>query len=115
VKQGGSRIAWPCSTAESCRRFGRPDELAAELWDGLEAEVDLGAPIDERTLAAVASIEGVMHATELPHGLHLRVHDRDALAVVVATLVAREVPVYSAVPRVPTLEDVYFAIEERFS
>jgi len=37
-----------------------------------------------------------------------------AVAVVVATLVGREVPVYSAVPRTPTLEDVYFAIEERF-
>ena len=28
-------------------------------------------------------------------------------------LVAREVPVYAAVPRPPTLEDVYFAIEAR--
>ena len=29
-------------------------------------------------------------------------------------LVGREVPVYGAVPRTPTLEDVYFAIEAQF-
>jgi len=39
----------------------------------------------------------------------------EVLAVVVATLVGREVPVYSAVPRTPTLEDVYFAIEAGFT
>jgi ABC-2 type transport system ATP-binding protein len=94
--------------------FGRPDELAAELWEGLEAEIDLGAPIDERALAAIASVDGVMQAVPIANGVQLRTRDRDALAVVVATLVAREVPVYSAVPRVPTLEDVYFAIEARF-
>jgi 3'-phosphoadenosine 5'-phosphosulfate (PAPS) 3'-phosphatase len=33
--------------------------------------------------------------------------------VVVAALVGREVPVYAAVPRPPTLEDVYFAVEAR--
>jgi hypothetical protein len=29
-------------------------------------------------------------------------------------LVGREVPVYGAIPRTPTLEDVYFAIEAKF-
>jgi ABC-2 type transport system ATP-binding protein len=94
--------------------FGRPDELAAELWTGLEAELDLGAPIDERALALVQAVDGVTGATPSMDGVHVRVRDRDVVAVVVATLVGREVPVYSAVPRTPTLEDVYFAIEERF-
>jgi len=94
--------------------FGRPDELASELWTGLEAELDLGAPIDERALALVQAVDGVAGATPSVDGVHVRVRDRDVVAVVVATLVGREVPVYSAVPRTPTLEDVYFAIEERF-
>ena len=94
--------------------FGRPDELASELWTGLEAELDLGAPIDERALALVQAVDGVTGATPSMDGVHVRVRDRDVVAVVVATLVGREVPVYSAVPRTPTLEDVYFAIEERF-
>ncbi len=95
--------------------FGRPDELAATLWDGLDADVDLGAPIDDRTLALVHGLDGVTAVMATTTGAHLRIRDRDALAVVVATLVGREVPVYSAVPHTPTLEDVYFAIEERFT
>jgi ABC-2 type transport system ATP-binding protein len=95
--------------------FGRPDELAAALWDGLEADVDLGAPIDDRTLALVRDVDGVTAALPTADGTHLRVRDREVLAVVVATLVGREVPVYSAVPRTPTLEDVYFAIEAGFT
>jgi ABC-2 type transport system ATP-binding protein len=95
--------------------FGRPDELAATLWDGLEADIDLGAPIDERALALLLTIDGVTAASATTEGTHLRVRDREALAAVVAALVAREVPVYSAVPRTPTLEDVYFAIEAGFS
>ena len=94
--------------------FGRPDELAATLWDGLEADLDLGGPIDERALALVSAVDGVSHAVSSVDGVHVRVRDRDVVAVVVATLVGREVPVYSAVPRTPTLEDVYFAIEEGF-
>ena len=93
--------------------FGRPDELAASLWEGLEADIDLGAAIDDRALALVRDVDGVSVATPTVDGVHLRVRDREALAAVVATLVGREVPVYSAVPRTPTLEDVYFAIEER--
>ena len=95
--------------------FGRPEELAAELWDGLEADIDLGAPINDRTLALVRDVEGVTSAAPSALGAHLAVRDRDTLAVVIATLVAREVPVYSVVPHQPTLEDVYFAIEAGFT
>jgi hypothetical protein len=34
---------------------------------------------------------------------------------VVAAVVSREVPVYASVPRAPTLEDVYFAVETEFA
>ena len=94
--------------------FGRPDELAAQLWEGLEADLDLGAPIDERALELVLAVDGVTAAMQTVDGVHLRVRDRDVMAVVVAALVGREVPVFSAVPRTPTLEDVYFAIEAGF-
>jgi hypothetical protein len=46
--------------------------------------------------------------------VRVRVHDRETMAAVVARLVGREVPVFGAVPRTPTLEDVYFAIEAQF-
>jgi ABC-2 type transport system ATP-binding protein len=95
--------------------FGRPEELAAELWDGVDADVDLGAAADERALAAVRALDGITDASATTSGLHVRMRDREALARVVAALVGREVPVFSATPHVPTLEDVYFAIEERFA
>ena len=94
--------------------FGRPDELATQLWDGLDAELDLGGSIDSRGLALVHALEGVISASPTVDGEHVRVRDRDVIAVLVAALVGREVPVYGAVPRTPTLEDVYFAIEARF-
>jgi hypothetical protein len=95
------------------RAFGRPDQLAAELWSGLDATIDLGAVADDRTLAIVNAVDGVLSATGTPAGVDVRVRDKAVLAAVVAALVGREVPVYAAVPRPPTLEDVYFEVEAR--
>ncbi len=94
--------------------YGRPDELAAQLWDGVDADLDLGAPADDRTLALLTDLEGVHTADTTADGVRVRVRDREAMAEVVAMLVGREVPVYGAVPRTPTLEDVYFAVEAQF-
>ena len=93
--------------------FGRPDEIAAELWHGLDVEIDLGAPADPRTEALVAGLPGVLHAASEVPGLLVRVADRDALPRVVAALVEAGHDVYASVPRPPTLEDVYFAVEAR--
>ena len=96
------------------RAYGRPDDLAAELWDGLVADIDLGAPADDTTLALLDHLNGLLSATSTPTGATVQVRDRNALAIVVGALVGREVPVYAAIPRTPTLEDVYFAIEASF-
>ena len=93
--------------------FGRPDDLARELWPGLDATLDLGAPADEPTLATLRSCRGVLAAEAAPAGAEVRVAAREVLPVLVAALVAREVPVYGAVPRPKTLEDVYFALQAR--
>jgi ABC-2 type transport system ATP-binding protein len=93
--------------------FGRPDELAAQLWNHLDADLELGAPADARTLASMTDLPGVINATPNSDGARVQVRDRTVLPVLVAALVAREVPVYAAVPRPPTLEDVYFAIQDR--
>ena len=34
--------------------YGRPEELAAQLWPGLSVDLDLGGPADDRTLAVAA-------------------------------------------------------------
>jgi len=93
--------------------YGRPAELAAELWDGLEADVDLGGRAGAEVLRVLAQVPGVLVAVPAPAGATLRVEDRHVLPRVVSALVGAGAPVYAAVPRPPTLEDVYFEIEAR--
>ena len=95
------------------RAFGRPDELAAEIWDGSAASVDLGAPADPAQLATIAGVPGTSSVEASPLGASCRVADREVLPRVVAALVAAGVAVYEVRSHPPTLEDVYFEIEAR--
>jgi ABC-2 type transport system ATP-binding protein len=95
--------------------FGRPEDIAADLWHGLDADIDLGEPGTAEIAARVGGIDGVLAAEVAPSGLAVRVVDRAVLPRVVAALVASGCDVYAAVPRPPTLEDVYFAVEARIS
>jgi len=94
------------------RAFGRPDDLASKLWRGVPVELDLGATADERTLGALRANRGVIDVQPTATGAWVRVDDRAALPPLVANLVQMEVPVYGAVPRPPTVEEIYFAIQE---
>ena len=93
--------------------FGRPEDLAAELFTGLPASIELAMAADERVVGAVASIDGVLDAVAAPAGLLVTVQSREVIPGVVAALVAREVPVYAVNQHSPTLEDVYFAVQAR--
>ena len=93
--------------------YGRPGDLAAELWEGLDADIDLGGPAPAELLRVVGAVAGVHTAAPSSTGAVLRVDDRDVLPRVVAALVGAGAAVYAAVPRPPTLEDVYFEIEAR--
>jgi ABC-2 type transport system ATP-binding protein len=94
------------------RAFGRPDDLAARIWRGVPVELDLGAPADERTLGALRNGRGVLTAQPTPTGARVDIEERAAVPALVATLVQMEVPVFGAVPRPPTVEEIYFAIQE---
>ncbi|MBV8161408.1 MAG: ABC transporter ATP-binding protein [Acidimicrobiia bacterium] len=94
------------------RAFGRPDDLAARIWRGVPVELDLGAPADERTLGALRGGRGVIAAQPTPAGARVDIEERAALPPLVASLVQMEVPVFGAVPRPPTVEEIYFAIQE---
>lgn len=95
--------------------FGRPHDLAAELWNGLACTLDLGGMPDATVVAAITAVPGVLEVNSNATGATLRVVDRAVLPTVVAAVVAVRATVYAAVPHVPTLEDVYFAIESRRS
>jgi ABC-2 type transport system ATP-binding protein len=93
--------------------YGRPEELAARLWPGVTVELDLGGPADDLTLAVLRDGRGVLSVEIAPDGAIVRVEGRAALPSLVASLVSREIAVYGAVPRPPTVEDIYFALQER--
>ena len=93
--------------------FGTTEELAADLWRGLVVDLDLGQPADGAVLALVGASPGVLESESTPGGARVRVRDRAAVPPLVVALVAREVAVYGAVPRPASLEDVYFALQER--
>ena len=94
------------------RAFGTPAELASGLWRGLTVDLDLGRPADAGVVATMAAARGVLDAAAVPAGIRVQVSDREAVPALVATLVTQGVPVYAAVPRPATLEDVYFALQE---
>jgi ABC-2 type transport system ATP-binding protein len=93
--------------------FGTPEDLAAGLWRGLDVDLDLGRRADETVLAVVGACPGVLAREATPEGCRVRVADRHAVPAIVAALVGRQVGVYGATPRPATLEDVYFALQER--
>jgi ABC-2 type transport system ATP-binding protein len=93
--------------------FGRPADLAAELWRGIDTDLDLGGPADERTVSLLRDSAGVIGVVPTHEGARVHVEERAVVPRLVAALVGHEVPVYAATPRPPTLEDVYFEIESR--
>jgi ABC-2 type transport system ATP-binding protein len=95
--------------------FGRPDEIAAGLWDGVDAQLELGAPIDPEVADAVRASRGVSKVAPTADGALVRVEDREVVPHLVRLLVERGVPVYGARAKDPTLEDVYFAVEARIA
>ena len=93
--------------------YGRPEDLAAQLWRGLNVDLDLGGPADDRTLALLRDARGVISVDASPEGAVVCIEARAAIPSLVANLVSREVPVFGAVPRPPTVEEIYFALQEQ--
>ncbi|MBA2282612.1 MAG: ABC transporter ATP-binding protein [Acidimicrobiia bacterium] len=97
------------------RAFGRPEDLAAALLPGVPVDIELAAAADDRILGLLAALPGVRTPGATSFGLRLVVDHRDRLPAVVAALVGCEVPVFAAIPRPPSLEDVYFEVQARIA
>ena len=95
--------------------FGRPEEIAASLWDGIDTELELGGPVDDRTAGALRGVRGVSLVAPTPEGAVVRVEARDVVPQLVRLLVDRGIDVFGARAKQPTLEDVYFAVEARIA
>ena len=97
------------------RISGRPSELAADMWDGVPADLELSSPADARVLGVIRRVEGVLTADPSEDGARIEIGHRDVLARVVRVLVEAGIEVYAATPRPHTLEDVYFAVEAQIA
>ena len=91
--------------------FGRPDDIAADLWPGLDVDVDLDGPALPDLVDLVRALPGVLDARPSDPGLRVVVEDREVVPRLTRALSAHGVGLYGVTPRPPTLEDVYFAIE----
>ena len=95
--------------------FGRPDGLAADLWDGIDVDLDLGAPADAAIGAVVGALPGVRGSLRSRTGRLVR----RSVAVTSRTSWRRsstvESPCTAPRPRPPSLEDVYFEVEARIA
>ena len=97
------------------RAIGRPEELAAELWDGVPADIDLGGPVARPVLDLIASVAGVLRVDPRATGATIAIRDRDVMPRVVAALTDQGIDVYGATIRAASMEDVYFALESGFA
>ncbi|MEO0494164.1 MAG: ABC transporter ATP-binding protein [Actinomycetota bacterium] len=97
------------------RAIGRPDELAAELWDGVPADIELGRPAGQGVVDLVASVPGVTRSETRATGLTMGVRDREVIPAVLRTLHDADIDVYGAQLRRASMEDVYFALEQSFT
>lgn len=91
--------------------FGRPGDIAAGLWTGLDVDVDLGGPAFPDLVTAVRGLAGVLDARASDPGLRVEVEDREVVPTLASALARRGVDLYGITPRPPTLEDIYFALE----
>jgi len=94
------------------RAIGRPDDLAAELWDGIPADIDIGGPATPTVMAFVLEMQGVTRIEARATGMTMAIRDRETMARVLAALTGAGHSVYGASMRGASMEDVYFALED---
>lgn len=91
---------------------GRPGELAASLWPGVEVDIDLGGPAATGATQWAAALPKIISAEPTAAGMVVVAEHRGVIPHLVAALGRAELTVYGITPRERTLEDVYFAYED---
>lgn len=95
--------------------FGRPAELAAARWPGLDVHVDLGEPASPAVLDLLARHAAVRASSIVTDGVVVTLDGRSDIPTVVAALVAGGFAVYGTAARNKGLEEVYFAIQQELA
>ena len=91
--------------------FGRPEAIAADLWPGLDVDVDLGGPALPDWWPRSRPCPACSTPDRRIPGCAWSSRTARWCPRVSAALADRGVGLYGVTPRPPTLEDIYFAIE----
>jgi len=97
------------------RAIGRADELAADLWDGVPVDLDLGRAASHTELEHMRGVSGVTRAEARADGATVGVTGRDVVPALLHSLHEANIDVYGANLRNASMEDVYFALEAQFA
>ena len=97
------------------KAIGRPDELAAALWDGVPVDIDLGRPATDHELSLMLATDGVIRCEVADTGMAAGVLERNVVPRILAVLHQEGVAVFGAQLRLASMEDVYFALEQTFN
>jgi hypothetical protein len=96
-----------------CEAFGSTEELAATLFRGMRLVVE---PDLERIGAAqlmARNVRGVLEVSRTDGHLDVHVEERAVIPTLIDAFTRAGIGIYGAVPRPPSLEDVYFAVLAR--
>ena len=94
--------------------LGSPAELAREIWPGVHLEIETAQGGEEKLRNALQKFEGLsnIQSTQEPGVLSVSLDDRERIPNLVAHLVGEGVLIFNLTRQEPTLEDVYFALNE---
>jgi ABC-2 type transport system ATP-binding protein len=93
--------------------IGTPAQLARELWRALWLDVELNTAPPASLLAGLRAASGVQEATLNGTKLALQLDSEDAIPQTVAQIVALGGQIVRVNPREHTLEEIYFAVQQR--
>jgi ABC-2 type transport system ATP-binding protein len=92
---------------------GSIDELSHRLWQGMSVDVELLHPLSSPARERLERIEGISIESEESLRLVLKVGRKDLIPLAIRTMVQDGGEIVRVSPREYSLEEVYFAIQEK--
>jgi hypothetical protein len=92
--------------------LGTVPELARSLWQGIWVDIDFQRPPGALAIDSLRLQQGVINVRADTTRVEIEVKGVDAVPGVVAQLVEQGEEIIRVDPRTPTLEDIYFALQE---
>ncbi len=90
---------------------GSPRELARQLWQSVEVEIDLRGATSAEVRQAVEGLSFVHRVTPTPEGLTVELGNEEDIPEVVAAVNSAGGRIYRVAPRQHSVEEIYFQIQ----